>query len=290
MVLAATAAMASAEAGMLEKAMAERAAKRRTNSPKVKVLIVKNADAAVIEVKGRYNIYDPLTNEMLASRYSGKRNLMQPLAGGLKWGEEFPGIYQIMIEPDSQQVTTVVDGIEYRGTIYIYDIEGTLCVVNHVDIEDYLNSTLAYAIKDKLSPEALAAIAIIERTNTMFQIMNSSNPYWHVKAEDVEYGGNAMTSRGTDMEKALTTTKYIVMSASQGERILNPFPANWSPGSAAVNASKERETSALAVSDANAQAKQGLNAAKILSKVYPEASLVYVKDVSAIKPVPNKAE
>lgn len=284
MLMAAAAIATSGEAGMWEK-MRPNIFKEPATIPTMKVLVVHDADAVVVEVKGKYNIYDPFKQERLGTRFVGKSNLIQPLAGGLKWGEEFPGVYQIAIVPDEQKITTVVDGIEYRGKIFIYDIGGAISIVNEVDLEDYLNSILALQFKESRSVEALAAVAIVERTHALYQSMHPKNPYWHVRAEDVDYNGYAITNRGNDIEKALSSTRYIVMSATEGEKLFNPFAAKWSPGSPAIKSGKESQGAVLALGEAEAQAQKGMHAAQILSKTYPEASLVYVKDILSVKPV-----
>jgi stage II sporulation protein D len=244
---------------------------KRPQSPKIKVLIVHDSEGIVLEVKGKYNIYDPYQKSLLAARFSGKGNYIQPLLRGLKWGEEFPGIYQILIVPDAPQITTVVDGIEYRGLMYVYDIGGKISVVNEVDIEDYLSSVLALQLKGPLSEEAMAALAIIERTNALYQSTSRSNPFWHVKAQEVGYEGHAVTGRISGIDSALASTRYMVMSrSSSGSSSLAPFPTNL----------ENKKDSALA--NAEAMASKGSNAAEILSKMFPNTSIQMASQNSRI--------
>lgn len=235
-------------------------------APTIKVLVVSNKDALVLEVKGKYNIFDPNTDSRLATRFMGKGNLIQAMQGGLKWGEEFPGVYQILIIPDDKQITTVVNGIEYRGKIYIYDVKGKLNVVNEVDLEDYLSSVLAYELKGNHSPETLAAIAIIERTNALFQSENSVNPYWNVDGKDVEYYGHSVTGRNAAVEQAISATKNMVMS--KDKKIVEPFAVTWSE-----DVPPKGKTPFLSISEAESMASKGNDAAEILSKKFPNTTL-----------------
>jgi stage II sporulation protein D len=235
--------------------------------PMIKVLIVSNKDAVILEVKGQYNIKDPNTDSRLGTRFMGKGHLIQPTLGGLKWGEEFPGVYQIAIIPDDQHISTVVDGIEYRGNIYVYDIKGKLSVVNEVDLEDYLSSVLAYEFREDYNPEAMAAVAIVERTNALFQSYSKANSYWNVKAEDVDYEGHGVTGRNNNVDQAIASTRYMVMSQN-GQKAVTPFPATWSYG-----AQQSSSIPMLSIDEADAMASKGSNAGQILSKKFPNTSL-----------------
>ncbi|MCB1119781.1 MAG: hypothetical protein KDK65_07465, partial [Chlamydiia bacterium] len=92
--------------------------------PMIKVLIAHDVSGVVLEAKGRYQIYDPHTKEFVVKRAQGKRKLIQPLKEGLKWGEAFPDLYQLVFVPDSEKTTFLVDGVEYQGNVYVYDIGG----------------------------------------------------------------------------------------------------------------------------------------------------------------------
>lgn len=175
--------------------------------PSIKALLTHDQDGVILEVKGKYKIYDPRNGELISTRFVGKRRFIQAVREGLKWGEEFPGIYQIVIVPDSPQTTTIVDGIEYRGSIYIYDIGGSISVVNQLDIEDYLSSIMTpkfrdpqqLEFKEPLPYEMLAVFAITARTNAYWQSQNSKTPYWDVDAKEVGYKGYAVVNPTSQM-------------------------------------------------------------------------------------------
>lgn len=87
----------------------------------IKVLIVHDKPGVVLEVKGKYTLYDPNKSKYkhISTRFLGKRKFIQAVSDGLRWGEEFPGVYQLLIVPDEKTMTTVVDGNDYQGNLYI---------------------------------------------------------------------------------------------------------------------------------------------------------------------------
>lgn len=239
--------------------------------PTIKILIAHDVDAAVIEVKGKYNIYDPHQNKKLGSYFASKSNLIQPMSSGLKWGEEFPDVFQILIVPDESTITTVVDGIEYKGSIYVYDIGGSISIVNEIDIESYLSSVLTLSVTQPSSEEALAAIAIASRTEAYHRAVSSANPYWHVDAKVVKYQGHAITNQSKVLEKAIEATRYMVMSKTGAyDRKVTPFAIE------IVEAPVKSKKSMFSIQEANALAKEGHNAAKILAHFFPHANIQLV--------------
>lgn len=235
--------------------------------PKIRVLVVHDQQGVVIEVKGKYKIYDPHNNEHISTRYVGKRKYMQAVRDGLKWGEEFPGVYQLLIVPDETSTTTIVDGIEYKGPIFVYDIGGTISVVNEIPIEDFLSSTLAHKYTKTLPEEFLAALTISARTNAYYAAANPKNQYWSVDARPANYQGHAIIDQSSDVEKALKDTRYMVMSNSApGDAQINAFPAEWKTDPVNYN---QQYISKITFDQGEELAKKGEHAAQILMKAFP---------------------
>lgn len=235
--------------------------------PKIRVLVVHDQEGAVIEVKGKYKIYDPHTGDHITTRFIGKRKYMQAVRDGIKWGEEFPGVYQLLIVPDESTTTTLVDGVEYRGPLYVYDIGGTISIVNEVPIESYLSSTLAQRYTKKLPEEFLAALAIAARTNAYYAAANPKNQYWSVDAHSSNYQANATIDQSNDVEKAIKDTRFMIMSSSNsGNSKINPFPAEWKTEPVNYN---QPYISKITFDQAEELAKKGEDASKILMKAFP---------------------
>lgn len=271
MLMVTTASTPSLEASMWDSIKSSIWGKEKTPPPNIRVLVANDLDGAVVEVKGRYSIYDPYTEEKVSTRFIGKSKYIQALKGGLRWGEEFPGLYQLKIKPEDPQGTILVNGIEYKGALYVYDIGGGISLVNEVDIEDYLNSLLALEFNAPLHPETLSAIAIAARTNAYFQTVNPKNTYWAVDAQHTGYQGFAVTEHAKEIEDAVKATRYMVLSQSGNyEGVITPFAAQWGPVTPRTRVPAEQIVqSAITVDQAETLVKKGSDAARILAKAYP---------------------
>lgn len=193
----------------------------------IKVLLAKQRDRVLIEAKGRYNVYDPYSQVLLNSSIRSHRHWITTEDNGLKWGEIFPGIFQIRIVPGDSQSTLLVDGVEYRGCVEIYDIQGKLHVVNELDVERYLKSTMTAQFPNEMDEEVMDAITIVARTNAYQLVSQKMNSLWHVEAQDVGYQGYALTLQNVHVDRAINNTRHMVMTY-QG----TPFAATWTKDSA----------------------------------------------------------
>ena len=221
----------------------------------------------VLEVKGKYQLFDPNTNSYLSTRFIGKRKFAQAAHDGIKWGEEFPGLHQMKIVPEEERATVSVDGVEYPGDVYVYDIGGTVSVVNEVPIEDYLKSVLnAQFENDGLPKEAIAAIAIAARTNAAYQAQNPKNTYWSVEASKVGYEGKEVAERSNAINQAIDETRGMVMK--NGGSL---FPAEWGSTTGGKPHREKAVFSHITLFDVEEMAKKGDKADKILSKAFPNS-------------------
>jgi stage II sporulation protein D len=237
-------------------------------SPNIQVLIAHDQPGAILEVKGKYKLYDPYAQKYISTRFIGKRKFIQPLADGLKWGEEFPGVHQIKIMPDDSKTTTLIDGIEYKGSVYVYDIGGSISIVNEVPLEEYLLVLLTPQFKQKLPEELAAALSITARTQALYQIKNAPTPYWTVEADKVGYEGNAVVAMNSGIAEAVRETKHMVLT-SQGA----PFQAAWGSASGGSVQGDAPVFSRLSFFEAEKLAQDGAHAAQILERAFPGAKL-----------------
>lgn len=256
-----------------------------TAPPKIRVLVVHDEVGVVLEVKGKYKILDPHTFEHISTRYTGKRKFIQAVRDGIKWGEEFPGVYQILIVPDEASTTTIVDGIEYKGPLYIYDIGGTISVVNEISIEDFLAATLSTKYRQNGPEEALNAAAIVARTAAYFRVENPKSQYWSLDGRQAGYLGYASVNPQSAIDKAIKATRYMVMSnpaANSGKT--TPFLASWKPNTpTSINA--QEVVGRITFTDAEGLASKGENASKILTRAFPgvKIDLIHYSEASVKK-------
>ncbi|MDF2549270.1 MAG: hypothetical protein K0S07_337 [Chlamydiales bacterium] len=252
------------QASFIQKAKEALGLEKRVEAPAIRVLIASDLSDASVEVKGKYNVYDPYQRAKLATGFAPKSSQVHPLDSGIRWGELFPGVYQICLVPDLETTTTVVNGIEYRGKIYLYNIAGTISIVNEVLVEDYILSLLSASISQPLPEEVLAALAITARTDACYRALSAKNRYWHVDAKEVGYFGYGVTDFRNGIERAVHDTRYFVMSSfGRGMHAIKPFPVSWG----------EDPKAGLSIPRACSMAKKGADAPKIISAFFPESRI-----------------
>ncbi len=206
-------------------------------SPKmIRVLLEKDASESLLEVTGPYHIFNPHDGSRVSSGLLGKRFMVRSLESGLKWGEEYPGIHQITIQPRSEETSIFVNGIQYTGSISIYAVAGNIHVVNELAIEDYVRAILSPQFTSPLESEVLAALSILARTDAYFRATTSQNSFWHVASSDVGYQGSALAVPGSPIDKAVEGTKHLILvHPTDGKNL--PFATAWTGNSAGKTAS-----------------------------------------------------
>ncbi len=193
--------------------------KKKSKPATIKILLSKNSEGALVEVKGSYKVIDPKTNHKLSSGYKGKRYYAYPHKKGIKWGEDFIGTYQIRILPTNSDTTIFVDGIQYKGCIDIYHVEGSLRIVNEVDIENYLKSMMTFQFTDEYPQSVMDAIAIVERTHAYYTALFNNDAFWHLNAQEIGYYGYGITLTNLATDRAVERTRHLVMTYEE-----QPFP------------------------------------------------------------------
>lgn len=222
--------------------------------PKIHVLLEKDAASALVEAKGSYKVIRKDTGGRLSYGTVGKRFVMHALQQGLRWGEEYPDVYQISVIPTSRDTTISVNGIQYKGGISVYHMrDNRITIVNEVPIEDYLKSTLAVKYEEgSLSEEAMAALAIIERTEAYSKALARSARPWDVAARETGYFGSGV-AQPKYIEASIDSTKFMVLeSLKENTPIQNPH---------------------LSASKADELALKGMDAQKILKSAFPAAKI-----------------
>ena len=201
----------------------------------IKALIAENIDGALIDVRGAYKVYNPENGKLLSSGFRGKRYYLQTNKAGLKWGEGYPGIHQLKIIPSNSSTTILVNGIQYKGIIEAYDINSKIQIVNEVDVEDYIRSTLSHEFAVHTHDHIVCdAIAIAMRTHAYNIIANTFNPFWDVCAKEVKYFGEGQTKINQKIERGILATRGMIMTYKD-----QPFSTSWTEHCGGKTASYE---------------------------------------------------
>lgn len=208
----------------------------KPKSQTIKVLLMSQSEAARVEIQGSYNLFDPRTGHRLGTRFLGKSQTLQAIPEGLKWGEEFPGTYQIEWNPDHGETQIVVDGFQFSGNLYAYQIDGAVSLVCEIDIEDYVTALLSTKFASHTPAEVMSALAITLRTDAYHAVLNSPSRFWDVSADQVGYQGYSANQRSWIAEDAVNLTRQLVMLNHDGSGRSMPFAATWTENSAGKTA------------------------------------------------------
>lgn len=198
----------------------------KDKSSTLKILIHSQIPKALIEIKGRHHIYNPLDGTQLSWGVVSKRHELVSTLHGIQWGERFIGHHQLRLVPGDSQSSILVNGIQYKGCIEIYLNDNYFTIINEVDIETCLKSILSNQFKEALPDELMSAVAIIARTNAYFEARRNPQAFWHLTAKEIDYQGAAFLSPSY-IGKAVDSTRHAVISYQNAL-----FPATWVKNSA----------------------------------------------------------
>lgn len=188
----------------------------------IKVLLHKDSKGILLEARGPFQVVNPENGRRISSSRKGKRFYLYPHQEGIKWGENFLGIFQLQIVPMHADTTFLVNGIQYSGALEIYHIEGNLSIINEVNVETFLKSTLTQKFQSNYPTPVVDAVAIIARTDAYYHALLNHEAFWHVDAKEIGYEGVALTYQNLIVERAIDHTKHLVMTYED-----QPFPATW---------------------------------------------------------------
>ncbi len=197
----------------------------------IKVLLSKTSKDFMLEVKGRYQVYNPEDGIQISSGVGGNCALFSVTEKGIKWGETLPGTFQVRIVPGDSQSSILVNGIQYRGCVEVHVDEKGYTIINEIDVENYLRSIMSTQFPTPISEEVMDALTIVERTNIYYHLYRNPSVFWHVTAQDSGYQGYALVFQNLHVDKAIESTRHMVLSYNN-----KPFPASWTKDSAGKTA------------------------------------------------------
>ena len=202
----------------------------------IQILLEKETDGALLELKGPYYIFNPEDGSRISSGLLGKRFMVHEQENGLKWGEQFVDIHQIYIKPRSSETSIFINGIQYAGSIAIYGVNGTINIVNDIEIEQFVKSTLTTQFLTPLEPEVMSALAILARTDAYYQVTRA-NPgsFWHISTQEMNYQGSALVVSHSSIDRAVDSTRHLILLHPNHGRDL-PFATTWTENSAGKTA------------------------------------------------------
>lgn len=226
------------------------------SEPKIRVLLLEESTTALIEAKGMHRVYGD--GELLGAFGQGRRCAAHALYGGIRWGDNYPNVQHLKIEPMEADASLFVNGIQYQGAVHIHKTENhCIVVVNELTIEDYLKSVLSVKYLKEMDKEALSACVILERTALYEQLLaNPLQQPWNIVAKDVNYAGYGVTRQAYGVEEAVDWTSRLVLDNPEGLII---------------------DADGLLKENIDRFAIEGYNARQILEQFYKEADFVVIE-------------
>ncbi len=154
--------------GLLLQPAAVSAAAPIDTTHQIRVLISEGQDVLKLTVMNGYRIIDPKTQKVLAAskRLAGV-NIRSRDGGLVVAGVAFPENIQIhSVHP----ADLFINNRPFRGFLSVHrQPDGSLAVVNHIDVEDYLYGVLYHEVGAWWPMESLKAQAIAARTYALYQ-------------------------------------------------------------------------------------------------------------------------
>lgn len=208
-------------------------AQKEEKLPELKVLIKQDVPGVLLESKGGYSVSDPANGKKLSSSNKSKRYYLHAQNDGIKWGEGFPGVYQVIVAGNQSKDTFLIDGIEYEGSISVYDIDNQLSIVNQVPIENYLKAYMSENFDgEHYDMHVLKSLAIVLRTQLYYTAAKNKNAFWQIDRSHSTFLGCSNASLDRYVEEAIDSTKAVILTFNY-----RPFFAEWTEHSGGSTAS-----------------------------------------------------
>jgi stage II sporulation protein D len=177
----------------------------------IRVAIVQDAASLNLKVKGAYEIIDSVSKEVLTKGEDLKTTVTAYRDGILLGGKNFATI-RLFIKTQNQEAITI-DGRRFRGDIQLIEKDNLrLMVINHIDLEGYIQGILYHEASHYWPYDALKAQAIACRTFALYQMQKNALKDYDVTSDIYSqvYGGR--TSERYRTTKAVEETKGEILT------------------------------------------------------------------------------
>ncbi len=134
----------------------------------IRVLISQGQELLKLTIMGGYRVIDAKSQKTLSiSRRLVGVNLRTQNGALMIAGVRFPDVVEIHAD---QPADLFINNRPFRGFLSVHrQVDGTLAVVNHIDVEDYLYGVLYHEVGSWWPMESLKAQAIAARTYALYE-------------------------------------------------------------------------------------------------------------------------
>ncbi len=127
-----------------------------------------------------------------------------------------------LVKYESKTGVVYLGNNPYRGRFLVCRCgDNEVCVVNEVDIEDYVKGVLFNEISHYWPIEVIKAQAIIARTYALYQHIHSKGRYWDLSATEYDQVYRGINAERYRLNVAVDETKGLVLTC--GGEVLKTF-------------------------------------------------------------------
>jgi len=179
----------------------------------VRIAILKEAPESVIETRGRYQIVDLVTQQVLMDERVLAPSKIRVHDTGIQIGRTIYPARKLRIVSDKTVKLLMGEKYQrYRGFIDIIAKKNKkLLIVNTLDLEQYVRGVLAHEIKDRWPMQAMMAQAVAARTYALYQIKQSKKADFDLTNDIYSqvYGGRSAERYRTNIAVARTEGQIL---------------------------------------------------------------------------------
>ncbi len=178
----------------------------------IRVAVVRNAPQVDLAIHGRFRITALHTADALQEGSQLPHVTVRANQQGILMGEQAFPMVGVRVEP-TRDASIDLNGHRLRGVLEIVrQADLTLLVINHVDLEDYLQGVLSKEAPDYWPREALKTLAIAARTYALYQRLAKPQVDYDVTSDVLSqvYGGRSSEKWRTN--HAVSSTRGLILT------------------------------------------------------------------------------
>ena len=161
----------------------------------IRIAILNNVQEFEVSIRGKYDIIHPQTGERFGRGRVLKASLVHFKENGIQIGDQWYPSNRIRLTSSKDVLLRCAEiNRRYRGSVDILLNEnGTLLVVNIVELEQYIKGVLYHEVSNRWPMEAMKAQAVAVRTYALYQMKKNKTKEYDVTSDIYSqvYGGKS---------------------------------------------------------------------------------------------------
>jgi stage II sporulation protein D len=191
-------------------------------SPRIRVLILQSEDPVIFSSKSCLRLYPD--NGTLEITVSPETDTVFSVKDNLLTVDKLPAGQWVRLKADIEQ-NVKVNGLSYRGDVWVRAVKGQIFVINSLDLEEYLYGVIPREISPSWPEQALKTQAVAARTYALYHIIKRKHEIYDVfsTTSSQVYGGKV--SEHPSAIRAVDQTKGEVLTCKE-KLVLALYHAN----------------------------------------------------------------